>query len=373
MVCGRASTLGHRVNGWGHRRGLGRLLATTMAVGLAGCRMPATSPRRPAAHGGSGFLKGQLHAHTNRSGDSATRPGDALRWYAEHGYDFVVVTDHNHVTAAPDGQDLGGLLAIRGAELTHNVPSCDPPPEPGLSCLLHVNALFLPASAEGALRLSQAGGSRLDIYRRAVRGTVAAGGVAQINHPNFHYAANAELLTALARAGASLLEVANEAVDSNNAGDDRHPSTEALWDAVLGAGATLWGTATDDAHHYYDAAAARAAGEPVFTGDRGFVMVRARRDVQDLRTAMLRGDFYASTGVLLARAEREASGALAVEVLAEAEGPHRITCIGAGSGVIAETAARAARCPPPPAGGYVRAVVTDQHGRRAWLQPSRAP
>src|SRR5262249_42784870 len=43
------------------------------------------------------YLKGQLHMHTNNSGDSATPPADAVRWYAAHGYDFVVVTDHNRI------------------------------------------------------------------------------------------------------------------------------------------------------------------------------------------------------------------------------------------------------------------------------------
>ena len=45
-----------------------------------------------------GYLKGQLHLHTNNSGDSATPPADVVRWYAARGYDFIVVTDHNRVT-----------------------------------------------------------------------------------------------------------------------------------------------------------------------------------------------------------------------------------------------------------------------------------
>ena len=48
--------------------------------------------------GDAGFLKGQLHLHTGNSGDSATPPADAARWYAARGYDFIVVTDHNVVT-----------------------------------------------------------------------------------------------------------------------------------------------------------------------------------------------------------------------------------------------------------------------------------
>jgi hypothetical protein len=319
-----------------------------------------------------GFVKGQTHAHSNRSGDSATPPAEVLRWYAARGYDFVVLTDHNHATAVPAGEDVGGVLAIRGAELTQNLRTCEPPPERGLSCLLHVNALFLPERMAGSVGVRHDdGGPRLEIFRRAVRATLAQGALAQINHPNFHYAADAAVLATLAREGAQLLEIANEAVDSNNGGDQRHPGTEALWDAVLSTGATIWGVATDDAHHYDDAAAVRAAGEPAFTGDRGFVMVHARKEAAEIRAALVRGDFYASNGVLLARAGRTPDGALEVEVAPSAPGPHRLTCIGDGGRVLAERSGRAGRCAPPPAGGYVRAVVSDSEGRRAWLQPSR--
>lgn len=354
-------------------------MATVVALWGAvapGCRVPGEAS---SGAGGlsveaiPGFVKGQTHAHSNNSGDSDTPPGVVVRWYASRGYDFVVLTDHNHVTVAPPGGDLGSVLAIPGAELTHNVGACVPPPEPGLSCLLHVNALFLPATAAGRLRVSQESGPRLQIFLAAVRAVASAGGLAMINHPNFHYAADTSLITELARAGAQLLEVANEAIDSNNEGDERHPSVEALWDAVLSAGATIWGVASDDAHHYHDAAAVRARGEQVFTGDRGFVMVRAPRDVAEIRSAMQRGDFYSSNGVLLSRAERQPDGALAVEVARSSVGPHRITCIGQGGRVVAEVAGRSGRCPPPPPGEYVRAVVSDRRGRRAWLQPSRGP
>jgi hypothetical protein len=318
-----------------------------------------------------GYLKGQTHAHTSNSGDSETPAADALRWYAARGYDFVVFTDHDYVTVVPAEDRPPGTLAIPGAELTQNMRACEPAPPPGMSCLLHVNALFLPNQQSGIAAVRRGSDRRLDVFRRAVRATISAGGLAQLNHPNFHYAADGALLATLAREGATFLEIANEASDSNNAGDANHPGTEALWDQVLSAGVTLWGVASDDAHHYDDAAWVRARGEAVFTGDRGFVMVRARKDVPEIRAAMARGDFYASNGVLLSVAERAADGSLNI-VVAEASspGPHRILCIGKGGRVLSEVAARAGRCPPPDPGGYVRAVVVDPAGRRAWLQPS---
>jgi hypothetical protein len=335
---------------------------------LAGCHLPEPAPLPPPVRV-PGFLKGQTHAHTSNSGDSDTPPAQALRWYAARGYDFVVFTDHNYVTVVPADERPPAILAVPGAELTQNLRTCDPPPLPGLSCLLHVNALFLSNLESGMMGVRRDSDRRLDIFGRAVRATTAAAGLAQLNHPNFHYAADAPLLAALARAGAIFLEIANEASDSNNAGDAGHLGTEALWDAVLSTGVIIWGVASDDAHHYDDAAAVRARGEPAFTGDRGFVMVRARKDVPEIRKAMARGDFYSSNGVLLSAADREPDGSVSVRVADASPGPHRILCIGTGGRVLSEVAARSGHCPPPEPRGYVRAVVIDRGGRRAWVQP----
>jgi hypothetical protein len=220
----------------------------------------------------------------------------ALAWYAAHGFDFVVVTDHNFVTVAEGGP----VLAIAGVELTQNLERCAPQPARGSPCLLHVNALFVGAERAGRVVLPAAEGlARREVYGRALRTTREFGGLAQLNHPNFHYSADAGLIAELVDDGVLLLEVANEAVDSNNAGDARHPDTFALWDAVLSRGKKVYGVATDDAHHYEDAAAVRARGDAAYVGDRGWVMVRARRDAAAIRAAIERGDFYASNGVTL--------------------------------------------------------------------------
>jgi hypothetical protein len=322
--------------------------------------------------GGPGFLKGQLHLHTSNSGDSATPPADAVRWYAAHGYDFIVITDHNHVTVAPSPPSM---LVIPGVELTQNVAHCVPPPPLGLRCLLHVNALFVEPPPDGQIPGPPATGpSRFEIYHRALDTTRRLHGLAQLNHPNFHYAADAPLITLLARDGLTLLEIANQSWDSNDVPDDRsRPSSEAIWDAVLTAGGQVFGTATDDAHHYYDARSAGAGGAGVFPGDLGFVMVRAEKQPAAIRDALARGDFYASTGVLLGRLDG-GGGRLEIEVDARSPGAHRFTFIGAGGRVLARAQGRSAAFPLADArGGYVRAVVEDGKGRRAWTQPIRAP
>jgi len=356
----------------GQRFGLG------LAVGLAACGPPpavksgaaeaevveeATPPQPSTAT----WLKGQLHLHSNASGDSETPPGDVARWYAEHGYDFIVFTDHNKITQVPGPE---GLLVMAGIELTQNLERCEPPPEPGLQCLLHVNGLFVGTDTSAIAAVPEpAGMERLARYGHAIAVTEALGGVAMLNHPNFHYAAGAELLAALAGQGLTLLEVANEAVDSNNEGDDAHPSTEALWDAVLSTGARVWGVATDDAHHYYDATAVRQRGELAHVGDRGWVMVRAEREPGAIRAAIERGDFYASSGVVLGDVAFDGK-TLRVTLDEAAEGAHRFTFIGDGGKELHRQRGREGVFAVPEGyGGYVRVEVEDRRGKKAWVQP----
>ena len=332
-------------------------------------------PRRTAAPNPSPaprYLKGQLHLHSSRSGDSRTSPEEVVRWYGEHGFDFIVFTDHNRI-----GPPLrsSSPLVLSGIELTQNLPDCVPPPAPGEQCLFHVNALLVDADAAGfAPWRPEPTGDRLAAYRQALVAAARAGGLAQLNHPNFHHGADVALLTTLAREhGLRFFEVANGSFDAGNAGDAGHPDTEELWDRVLTAGGWLYGTATDDAHHYYDAAAVAARGHPVYPGDRGFVMVHATLDRDGIRAALLRGDFYASSGVLLDRLE-VAGGALHIEIAPASPGSHQFTLLGTGGKVLARAEGRHASFPlaqAPP--GYVRVVVADGQGRKAWVQPMRVP
>lgn len=319
-------------------------------------------PSRDAVEAGQvRWLKGQTHAHSNRSGDSDTPPEDVARWYAAHGFDFLIFTDHDTVTSL--GR-VGPLLTIAGAELTQNLERCRPAEPAAPHCPLHVNALFVdrPASAS----VPQDGNlERLDRYTAALQKTAALGGLAQINHPNFHYgAANATLLAELSRRGARFVELANEAWDSNNQGDATHPSTEQLWDDALGLGARLFAIASDDAHHYDDAERVRSRGEDVFPGDLGFIVVRARNDPASIRASMEHGDFYASTGVWLETLDRAAS-TLTLEVRGEA----RFELIGRGGKVLEQQHGQRAVFALGTIDGYVRVRVTDANGRRAWTQP----
>jgi hypothetical protein len=327
-----------------------------------GAPRPAPASLSP---GSPGFLKGQLHAHTGQSGDSNTPPEQVAAWYARRGFDFLVLTDHNRITDTPDPP---GLLTLPGVEITQNLRTCHPPPGPGHACLLHVNALFVQNAPLHGSGLPDPGLHRLDIYGRGVELARDLGAIAQLNHPNFHFGADADILVELSRKGLLLVEIANQAVDSANEGDAGRPSTEALWDEALSRGARVFGTATDDAHHYEDAGDARARGEIAYVGDLGFVMVRAEQEPGAIRAAIEAGDFYSSTGVILDRLEMSPER-IALDVRGGDE-TTSIEVVGQWGALLRRVQGSVLRFDPktaPP--GYVRVRVRDNAGRHAWTQP----
>ena len=122
--------------------------------------------------------------------------------------------------------------------------------------------------------------------------------ILHINHPNFGFALTAEDLAYVA--GERFFEVYNGHPGVNHLGDDTHASVEAMWDvantirlAKLNV-PPMYGLATDDSHEYHGPTGS-------ITG-RGWVMVGASRlTVEDILTGLNEGEFYASSGVSLAK------------------------------------------------------------------------
>jgi len=339
-----------------------RMLVLVLLAGCSSCDEETPEPveRVEVSPEGPRWLKGQLHLHSANSGDSETPPEEVVRYYAAHGYDFIVFTDHNHVTAPPS---TGEMLVIPGVELTQNLGSCTPEVA-GHPCNLHVNALFVDARHRGRVMLPPVLGSRprTSVYWASMQRADQLGAVPMLNHPNFHHGADAHVLSQLCERGLRLFEVANEAVDSNNDGGER-PSTEETWDAVLSRGHRLYGTATDDAHHYSDAEAVHAAGRIAHVGERGWVMVRATPEPDAIRDALLAGEFYATNGPALTRLDTRNGIQLATRET------HEFRFVGEGGVVLRETSGTSASIRMDEVDGrYVRAVVDGPTGR-AWVQP----
>lgn len=363
------------------------------AAVCAACAAPdASSPVMPAAPGGPDaatasllwgdlaepvpaeaevWLKGTTHAHARASGDSSEPAEGVIAWYERHQYDFVVLTDHNRVSELGPTNDTrgqvtlrdpnAGLIVFAGIELTHNPVGCLPIGDPSGNCRIHVNLLGPTARPAGRIEWAERRSHfRIDMYNAALAEQSRLGGIPQINHPQWLWGMTPDLLVELARRGMPLLEIANTAFSKWNAGDAAHPSTQALWDAALVRGATLWGTASDDAHDY--------RGDGKYPPGGGWVMVRARREPRAILDALAAGRFYASTGVVLERAEVEGDE-LVVAVDPAAAGSYAIDFVENGRW-IDSVCGRVARHKVP-AAGYVRAVVTRDDGKRAWVQPAR--
>ncbi|HSD86050.1 MAG TPA: CehA/McbA family metallohydrolase [Kofleriaceae bacterium] len=305
------------------------------------------------------WLRGSTHVHAKPSGDSSEPIESVLAWYEQHGYDFIVLTDHNRVTMPPPAKKL---LVIAGTELTQNPQGCEPAGDG--TCRIHVNAIGATARPEGKIAWADHHDKeRALLYQRAFDEAKNLGAaIVQVNHPNWHWGMTSELLIDLAKRGARLVEIWNVQFEKWNGGDATHPSVEAEWDAALSAGERLWGVASDDAHDY------DTLKKGKYPAGGGWVVVHARRDAQAILDALAAGQFYASTGVTLNRAEVE-NNELVVEVAPEPSRTYTITFVE--NGTVAATVNGPSGRRQVPQSGYLRAVITRDDGKKAWVQPVR--
>ena len=296
------------------------------------------------------WYKGNTHTHTlNSDGDST--PDDVVRWYREHRYQFLVLTDHNFLTSVDGLNALHGadekFLVIKGEEVTDRLGEKS----------LHINGLDV-----NAVVPPQGGSSVVDILQRNVNAIRQANGVPHINHPSFRWSITAEEMQRVRNY--RLFEIFNGHPQVNNVGGGGVPGLEEAWDAILTNGTLLYGVAVDDAHVF------KAPGNPDVAGPgRGWVAVRAPRlEARALLESLERGDFYASTGVELTDYQATARQ-ITVTVNATAFSKYRIQFIGNGGRVLREIAEPTATYEIRGNEGYVRARVLESNGRMAWCQP----
>ena len=331
-----------------------RLVLFMAVVGVWLAASVASQSAQPATPGGGRWYRGNTHAHTiNSDGDST--PDEVAKWYREHGYQFVVLTDHNVLTPV-DG--LNGLLAmeeqflvIKGEEIT----------DPFGGKPLHINGLDVSGHVP-----PQGGTSVADVLQRDVDAIRQAKGVPHINHPNFGWAITRQELQQVRNN--RLFEIFNGHPTVNNLGGGGVPGMEDVWDAILSNGTLLYGIAVDDAHTFKD-----PANPNVPAPGRGWVVVRAPRlEARALVDALERGDFYASTGVELADYQASAQQ-MTVAVKTTAFSKYRIQFVGRGGRVLRESLEPAATYEMRGDEGYVRARVVESNGRMAWCQPVVVP
>jgi hypothetical protein len=293
------------------------------------------------------WYRGSLHNHTNRS-DGDSDPEEVADWYCRNGYDFIVFTDHNRVTMLEDDarQDF---LVIPGEEVSLRINDGE--------TAIHINAIGIEKTVEPIQRPDAA--SALQENVDAIR---KVGGIAAINHPNYTWAFDHNVLKQVS--GAKLLEVHNSHPVVNTYGGAGRPSCEEIWDGVLSSGRPIWGIATDDSHHFQGDFTPRR-GNP----GRGWVMVRASRlDRGDILGALCDGDFYASNGVAL-RELAVGKERVALEVEQERDFVYAVEFTGREGRHLQQTYGLSAEYRPRGDEGYIRATVKCSDGTKAWTQP----
>ena len=304
---------------------------------------------------GAEWFKGNTHTHTiNSDGDSS--PDAVVRWYKEHRYNFVVITDHNYLTpveglnavfAAP-----GKFLVVSGEEVSDRFSDAS-----GRGYSIHLNAVNL-----NELIPPAGGNSVIETIQNNVDAINATGSVGHINHPNFHWSITFEDL--LAVKDYHLYEIYNGHPAVNNNGGGGLPGTEAMWDSLLTRGKLVYGVADDDAHNFK-----RFSPNDANPG-RGWVVVRADTlESGAIADALKRGDFYSSTGVELEDVvvtEKK----ITIKIGQDRSSTKFTTFfIGKGGTVLKATGDNPAVYDVTGEELYVRARVEDSNGRKAWTQP----
>jgi len=402
------------------------LLTLTAALALLLVSGVPAWTGRPAP---KGWLKGNTHTHSLWSdGDAA--PEKIADWYKSHDYDFLVISDHNillegekwrkvgtgkaeatpeHVAelqkkygeAAVELREKAGVKEMKLKTLSEVRKRFE---EPGRFLMLpgeEISDKFLEkvdgktvtrpihhVSLNHERLIAPPGGSSVvDVLNRtiaAVEDEARNSGrhvFVHLNHPNFEWGVMPDDL-AQAK-GERFFEVYNGHRGVRNYGDKDHLSCEQIWDYVLALrlgklnGPPLFAFAVDDAHNHHN-------DQGISNPGRGWIMVRcATLSADAIVEALRRGDFYATSGVVLDEIE-VTKESLTVKIAAESGIQYTTKFIGAKPGgkpgvVLQETPGPSASYRFAGDELYVRATIvsTKPHPngyektdlQTAWVQP----
>ena len=303
------------------------------------------------------FYKGNIHTHTTKS-DGDEDPIKVTEWYKAHGYDFLVLTDHNHRTILDYGNEIESAetpLMIPGEEVTMNIQNND------VTVPIHINGIGIervvePIEVDGVVSTIQA---NIDSIKEA-------GGIASINHPNYKWAYTISDLIQVN--GATAIEVFNGIHDTNVYGSKNRPSAEQIWDGILSSGKLIYGVAADDSHHYHDFTPKMA------NPGRGWICVKADSLSElSIMDSIKNGDFYASTGVYLDQLDRS-DKSLNISIGTNEDDPLKLTeyvtsITGYEGELLYETDDLNFNFELPPNSSYMRATIKSSGGFKAWTQP----
>lgn len=286
------------------------------------------------------WYRGVWHCHTTES-DGARSVDDVIGWYAARGYDFLAITDHNKITAAP-GRRSGGPLLVPGVEIDAG--------QSQIGTSFHILGIglreMIELPRETAARHALPVQSVIDRLR-------AAGAAVFVAHPYWSGLVAADLVPLRDVAG---IEVYNANTDV----DIAKGYSGVQWDDCLTRGRPLWAAANDDAHWRL--------------GDfgKGWTMLRAvdALSPEAVANALAAGSFYASTGAVIddvafdgetATVRVGAPGAREVRFICDHRWGHRVQADGAALREATHTLRGRER--------FLRIEVVGPDGGMAWTNP----
>jgi len=287
-------------------------------------------------HARGEWFKGNLHTHTTGS-DGVLSPEETVQRYAEAGYDFLAITDHNTLTRL----DLQNppLLLVPGEEanLVRNEAGGD-------------HHLVLVGIEDHCDQRES-----IPALAEQVR---AMGGLLILAHPYWSQLSTGEV-TAIADL-CTAVEVWNTSCEVSIG----KGLAAVHWDDALSRGHVLWGVAVDDAHHH------TSDHRPTDLCGAWISVKTPALTVDNVLNAIREGMFYASTGPEFRDVRIDENGVVEVET----SPVRRITFISKnGRGErwtpLESDEITAARHQLTPAEGFVRIECEDALGRRAWTNP----
>jgi hypothetical protein len=294
------------------------------------------------------WYKGNTHCHTlNSDGDSY--PRQVIRWYRDHGYNFLVISDHNFITEIKylDTDPNDDFLLIQGEEVTDSFEGVP----------VHLNALNAVTYIE-----PQHGDSVTETLQNNVDAILQAGAVPQINHPNWRWSFTDKEMSQLENV--TLFELFNVHPDCNLFAAGGRPGMEDIWDGLLSMDILMYGIASDDAHDFVGEFAP-ARSNP----GSGWIMVKAGELSTDaIMQAIEQGEFYATLGVTL-KDVYHTEDKYIVDVNPYKDAAYTITFIGKDGHTLQESQGPYAEYHFKGDELYVRARIFESSGRIACTQP----
>ncbi len=298
-------------------------LFITSSIAFHRNELAATPPGMKNNH----WYRGNTHTHAKYSDkkDKNDVP-EIAKWYKKSGYDFLSISEHNDllskkkVICHDEADDYPRFIMLCGLELSED---------------RHITALGINGYIDGETSL-----------RDGVNKTIAAGGLPIMNHPQAPVVTTSEFIKTK---GLNHFEIFN-----GNSPEDT-PACEKLWDSILSDpdGRQVFAVASDDNHYKKSKVG------------RGWIMVESQTlTKEDILDNILKGNFYASTGIFLNDYEVNERS-----IKVHSDNGSQIKFIGRNGKILNIVSGAKASYQINGNESYIRVKITNDEGMIAWTQP----